>query len=233
MARLMRADKRYFDKAMGSLAVLLSLVPTVVLSVMWNSIPQLIPAHWSADSIDRWGQKWELLIVPTICLISGLMLAVYAFKRDSDDMNGATHTDGANSHFIVRNRRLAIAFLTIALFSFSALSLVHTYLSLQAGEPITLQSYGMTLFYIIDGLVFILLGVVFPIGSVNASSRLRRLNSVYAKGLLILAGATILLFCGTGFLRGHAALLLMSVMIIVPAVLISVSSYRNRQERFL
>lgn len=106
----MRADKRYFDKAMGSLAVLLSLVPTVVLSVMWNSIPQLIPAHWSADSIDRWGQKWELLIVPTICLISGLMLAVYAFKRDSDDMNGANNTDGANSHFIVRNRRLAIAF---------------------------------------------------------------------------------------------------------------------------
>ena len=99
------------------------------------------------------------------------MLTVYAFKRDADDIEG---TDGANSHSIARNRRLTTAFLTIALFSFSALSLVHTYLSLQTGELTTLQSYGTTLFYIIDGLVFILLGVVFPANPAGASSEVLR-----------------------------------------------------------
>lgn len=61
----------------------------------------------------------------------------------------------------------------------------------------------------------------------------RRFSGKYAKGLLISAGVVILLFCGTGLLRGYAALLLMFAMIIVPAVLISVSSYRNQRKRFL
>ena len=92
----MGADKRYFDKAMGSLAVLLALVPTVVLLVLWNSIPQSIPAHWFGDSVDRWGQKWELLILPVICLAIGLLLSFFSVRRnaeDSNDKNGELDCD--------------------------------------------------------------------------------------------------------------------------------------------
>ena len=112
MARLMRADKRYFDKAMGSLAVLLALVPTVVLSVMWNSIPQLIPAHWSADSIDRWGQKWELLILPVICLAIGLLLSFFSVRRnaeDSNDKNGELDCDTVRYNIQQKIRLMLLA----------------------------------------------------------------------------------------------------------------------------
>ena len=112
MARLMGADKRYFDKAMGSLAVLLALVPTVVLSVMWNSIPQLIPAHWSADSIDRWGQKWELLILPVICLAIGLLLSFFSVRRnaeDSNDKNGELDCDTVRYNIQQKIRLMLLA----------------------------------------------------------------------------------------------------------------------------
>lgn len=72
---------------------------------------------------------------------------------------------------------------------------------------------GATLFYVIDGLVCILLGIVFPATPMSMSSRApRRFSGKYAKGLLISAGVVILLFCGTGLLRGYAALLLMFAM---------------------
>lgn len=57
MAKLMKGDKGYFDKAMSLLAVFLGILPAVVLLVLWNSIPQSIPAHWFGDFVDRWGAE--------------------------------------------------------------------------------------------------------------------------------------------------------------------------------
>ncbi|MBF0974382.1 MAG: DUF1648 domain-containing protein [Actinomyces sp.] len=221
MAKLMKGDKGYFDKAMSLLAVFLGILPAVVLLVLWNSIPQSIPAHWFGDSVDRWGQKWELLILPVICLAIGLLLSFFSVRRNAEDSND-------------KERKYGIASLMVTLFTFSALSLVHIYLSLQSEGSVASKFDGATLFYVIDGLVCILLGIVFPATLMSMSSRApRRFSGKYAKGLLISAGVVILLFCGTGLLRGYAALLLMFAMIIVPAVLISVSSYRNQRKRFL
>ena len=96
MAKLMKGDKGYFDKAMSLLAVFLGILPAVVLLVLWNSIPQSIPAHWFGDSVDRWGQKWELLILPVICLAIGLLLSFFSVRRnaeDSNDKNGELDCD--------------------------------------------------------------------------------------------------------------------------------------------
>ena len=92
----MKGDKGYFDKAMSLLAVFLGILPAVVLLVLWNSIPQSIPAHWFGDSVDRWGQKWELLILPVICLAIGLLLSFFSVRRnaeDSNDKNGELDCD--------------------------------------------------------------------------------------------------------------------------------------------
>lgn len=113
----MKGDKGYFDKAMSLLAVFLGILPAVVLLVLWNSIPQSIPAHWFGDSVDRWGQKWELLILPVICLAIGLLLSFFSVRRNAEDSND-------------KERKYGIASLMVTLFTFSALSLVHIYLSL-------------------------------------------------------------------------------------------------------
>ena len=83
----MKGDKGYFDKAMSLLAVFLGILLAVVLLVLWNSIPQSIPAHWFGDSVDRWGQKWELLILPVICLAIGLLLSFFSVRRNAEDSN--------------------------------------------------------------------------------------------------------------------------------------------------
>lgn len=173
MAKLMKGDKGYFDKAMSLLAVFLGILPAVVLLVLWNSIPQSIPAHWFGDSVDRWGQKWELLILPVICLAIGLLLSFFSVRRNAEDSND-------------KERKYGIASLMVTLFTFSALSLMHIYLSLQSEGSVASKFDGATLFYVIDGLVCILLGIVFPATLMSMSSRApRRFSGKYAKGLLI------------------------------------------------
>src|SRR5699024_10167296 len=35
------------------------------LIIMWNKIPAEVPGHYNAlGEVDRWGSKWELLILP-------------------------------------------------------------------------------------------------------------------------------------------------------------------------
>lgn len=195
----METNQRHLGKTIVSLmAILLGLLPMVVLLASWNSIPQSIPAHWFGDFIDRWGQKWELVIFPVICLISGFLLSFFSAKQNLKNSDDA---------------RFMVASLMVALFGFSAFSLIHIYLSLQARTFATLQLYGATLFYVLGGLIYILFGVIFSVRPIITQQDSYKPLRV----LFILAGITILLFCGTGILKGNASLLLLILVNILLA----------------
>lgn len=56
---------------LNSLAAVLLISSTVYLSFSWADLPVEVPAHYNAvGEVDRWGSKWEMLILP---LIAGLM----------------------------------------------------------------------------------------------------------------------------------------------------------------
>lgn len=68
-----------YQKVMQWLGIL-ALVGTFVLVLFsWNMLPDKIPGHYnSLGEVDRWGNKWEILIVP---IISALMWAGISFME--------------------------------------------------------------------------------------------------------------------------------------------------------
>ncbi len=48
----------------------LAVVQLVAVCVVWHLVPDSIPAHWNAaGEIDRWGGRWELLIMPIFTVV--------------------------------------------------------------------------------------------------------------------------------------------------------------------
>src|SRR5690625_5725944 len=41
----------------------------ILLAIIWDHIPTEVPAHYKAAGVvDRWGSKWELIILPSTSL---------------------------------------------------------------------------------------------------------------------------------------------------------------------
>ncbi len=39
----------------------------IFLIIVWNTLPDKVPAHYNAmGEVDRWGSKWEFLILPIV-----------------------------------------------------------------------------------------------------------------------------------------------------------------------
>lgn len=65
---------------LAALCIVLMLAPIVVLAATWGSLSDTIPAHWGAEGIDRWGSKYELLIVPALGVLLGAVLLFGAHR---------------------------------------------------------------------------------------------------------------------------------------------------------
>ena len=70
--------KRRTEKILvDSVCTALLLGCVIFLLARWGSIPQQVPAHYNAaGEVDRWGGKWEMLILPGLAalLTGGLTL---------------------------------------------------------------------------------------------------------------------------------------------------------------
>lgn len=62
--------------------IVLTLAPAIALAAVWSQLPDTVPAHWGADGIDRWGSKLEMLAVPAIGLVFGLVFVAAARLTD-------------------------------------------------------------------------------------------------------------------------------------------------------
>ncbi|MCL2774043.1 MAG: DUF1648 domain-containing protein [Oscillospiraceae bacterium] len=70
----MKKDRFYL------IAGLTTLIPLILTFVLLPIAPDKIPAHYNADNIvDRWGSKYELLILPIVTVFIFLMM--YAFHK--------------------------------------------------------------------------------------------------------------------------------------------------------
>jgi len=57
----------------------------VFLLTIWNRLPDQVPAHFNlAGEVDRWGSKWELIILP---IIGGITLIIMQFLEKHPEMH--------------------------------------------------------------------------------------------------------------------------------------------------
>ena len=67
------------------ICLILALSPAIALAVVWGTLPDVVPAHWSAGSIDRWGSKMEMVAVPAVSFVLSGALLFGARRAQADD----------------------------------------------------------------------------------------------------------------------------------------------------
>lgn len=77
--------------------LVLMFLPLVITLMILPHLPNQIPAHYGFDGqVDRWGSKYETLIVPLLAVITGgILLLVAKFAGKAED--GGKTTDGLPS----------------------------------------------------------------------------------------------------------------------------------------
>lgn len=69
--------------------VLLMILPFLMVGIAWYYLPDQIPAHYGIDNqVDRWGSKYETLLVPMITMIFGLFMLLLAKHAGKKDLSG-------------------------------------------------------------------------------------------------------------------------------------------------
>ncbi|MET3576648.1 DUF1648 domain-containing protein [Bhargavaea ullalensis] len=92
--------ERLFDWVAG----LVFIAGLVYLAVVWGELPDRVPGHFNgAGEVDRWGSKWELLLLPAIAAATTAFMAF--FERHPEWHNYMVSLNEENIEFQYRNSR--------------------------------------------------------------------------------------------------------------------------------
>ena len=127
-------------------------VPLIINSVSLLFLPDKIPAHYNfKGQVDRWGSKYETLILAFIILILGFLFLFISKKT-------VKNKGGAND-----NEKVSIFIFTISLLVLNVVNIYFLYTSFNAVENIS--NFNLRLKDILGfsfGIMFILIGYVMP-----------------------------------------------------------------------
>lgn len=132
------------SKTHKELPLILSvLVPFVYLATVWNKLPEKVPMHWNIEGeIDRYGEKYEILLIPILLPLATYLLLTVIPKIDP---KGKIKSMGSKYHTL----KTWITVLT------SALALVLIYASMNQ------SLYNPNYMVLLIGILFVLLGNYF------------------------------------------------------------------------
>lgn len=101
---------------MKQLTRLSPLLPLAMTLIWLQFLPERIPAHYNfAGEIDRWGSKWECLLLPGVVLVMGLIFLLVdagLARRGADEKSEA---------YNAANRRVLQTILLLSVLFFTAL----------------------------------------------------------------------------------------------------------------
>lgn len=102
----------------------------MMLVIIWGKLPQEVPAHFNAvGEVDRWGSKWELIILPMIAAFLALMMQV--FERYPEWHNYPERFNELNAaQFYLHSRKLINQMKNICLIIFAMISFESVSISL-------------------------------------------------------------------------------------------------------
>lgn len=156
---------------MKLLAKISAFLPLAVTLIWLQLLPDRVPVHYDfAGTIDRWGSKWEYLLLPGIVLVMGLIFLLTAklgLRATADD-------DQKRAHAEATVKVLRIVMLATALM-FTVLQAVLLYGAGRAAENGAAQS-ELPLNRVVAlclGVLLIVLGNFMPKAKMNSAVGLR------------------------------------------------------------
>ncbi|NGP45281.1 DUF1648 domain-containing protein [Bacillaceae bacterium SIJ1] len=90
-----------------------------LLIFVWNDLPDQVPAHYNfAGEVDRWGAKYELLILPAISLLLAVMMQIFEKYPETHNYPSRLNEDNAEAFYRL-SRKLCNQVKNICLFLFA------------------------------------------------------------------------------------------------------------------
>lgn len=142
---------------------LLARLPLLVTLAAFFFLPDEVPVHFGINNqVDRWGSKYELLILPFVVMVIGIVFLLIARHLDKNEENGSN------------NFNVCITVGIAVLAMFNVLTYFILYMSLMGSqdlEPMQIDLLNLMAFLI--GLVVIIIGNVMPKVKLNSLLGLR------------------------------------------------------------
>ncbi|MBQ8539048.1 MAG: DUF1648 domain-containing protein [Ruminococcus sp.] len=145
---------------------LLALLPLFVTLTSFFFMPDEVPMHFDMNNnVDRWGSKYELLILPFVILVIGIAFLLIARHLDKKEDNGS------NNYNVMTTVGIAI----LALFNIlTYYTLYMVFMQVQnLGTP-KIDMFSLLTFTF--GIVFIIIGNVVPKTKMNHFLGLRTME---------------------------------------------------------
>lgn len=137
---------------------ILTRLPLSVTLITFLFMPDTVPVHFGINyEIDRWGSKYELLILPLIILVIGIVFLFIAKQLDKNEQNGSNNFNVCTT--------IGIAILVM----FNVMTYYILYISFmgfQDLEPVQIDFFSLMAFLI--GVVVIIVGNVVPKVKMNS-----------------------------------------------------------------
>lgn len=103
---VLHIPKTSFEKALDILTAIFYIAGILYTIAIWNQLPDQVPAHYNgAGEVNRWGSKWELLLLPVIAVFLAVFLS---FLEKHPEWHNYTNLNEDNIKFQYQNSRLLI-----------------------------------------------------------------------------------------------------------------------------
>lgn len=198
----------------------LMLLPLIVTLIALRFLPDQIPAHYGASGqADRWGSKYESLIIPALNILFGLILLAVAKWSRRQEQSGTN------------NERVCLVVGGVSLLVFNAMTYYFLYTSFRQVENLSAIPVDLNqLLFGILGVGMILIGNVMPKVRMNSMLGLRtpwsmKDEAAWKKSqrlggiVFIVGGAAMVAVC---FLTAGAACFLWSMGVLLCTAIIGV-----------
>lgn len=209
-------------KTQKIICIILMFLPLAITAVALMFMPEQVPMHYGINGqVDRWGSKYENLILPVLTIVLGAFMLIVA-KFSSDDESS-----------VKNNEKVTILANISMLLLFNAMNLYFTYTSLELVSDLNSATVDIfSLIFVILGIGFVVIGNIMPKAKLNSLIGLRTPWSMKNEetwrrcqrfgGISgIITGVAMAVGC-MFFFKGTAALIfsmsLMAVMCVVDTV---------------
>lgn len=144
---ILRLPKSKFEKIIDGLGILLFAAANVYLIVSWGNIPSQVPAHFNgAGEVNRWGSKYEMLILPIIGLFLFVLMSL--LEKAPHMHNYPSRINESNAEqFYLHSRKLANLIKNICLIMFAYIIVQMVRVSL--GEIDSLSIWGVAILILV------------------------------------------------------------------------------------
>lgn len=112
------------------------LASIIFLIYIWDTLPNEVPAHFNASGeVDRWGSKYELLILPIIGLLMAVLMQFIEKFPESHNYPSRLNENNVKEFYLL-SRKMANAIKNITLFIFALMLFQSVSIALEWGNPL-------------------------------------------------------------------------------------------------